>query len=176
MQKQQIIDYLIEQKLSLSFVSLEQACISLGLNVNYHKLTFPNGLEDVINYYESICDNKMMEYLAIIDTPNSIRDRLTLATQKRVEIVHNYRLIIQNCYLSCNKSKFITVDLIWKYAGDASTDWNYYTKRALLFPIYNLGLCMKNPNSFIATSIDKIGGYNFKKIISKIPVIRYIFT
>ena len=38
--------------------------------------------------------------------------------------------------LSGNKSYTQTCDLIWNYAGDKSTDFNYYTKRGLLLPVY----------------------------------------
>ena len=30
-----------------------------------------------------------------------------------------------------------TCDLVWKYAGDTATDWNYYTKRGLLAAVYS---------------------------------------
>ena len=89
--------------------------------------------------------------------------------------------------LSGNESACRSCDLIWKYAGDKSTDFNYYTKRGLLLPVYisakayyiaDNSMDHEKTKEFIRNSLDNIINIaSFKSKINMpkmedIPILR----
>ena len=89
------------------------------------------------------------------------------------------------------KNMWDTVDKIWYYAGDQSTDYNYYTKRLLLSAVYSSTLIYylsdkseqhQKTWEFLDKRIAdvlKIGNFKnipqaLNKIKNKIPFIRLI--
>ncbi len=115
-----------------------------GFAKGYRHILFPNGLSEIIDFLEEQYDQKMLELLSGRARPQKIRDRIELALKIRIKeyvpkLVHfknsvyfakgpNTIVALKIALRSCN--------LIWRYAGDQSVDYNYYTKRSLLLTVY----------------------------------------
>lgn len=110
----------------------------------YSFVLFPSGVKGVIEYFEAWQDDLMLETLNKIVTPDKIREKIALALKIRIKnlvpkIIHN-----KNCRYYIRPENAIfgteialqTCNKIWYYAGDKSTDFNYYTKRGLLLSVY----------------------------------------
>lgn len=103
---------------------------------------FPEKLESVMVHFSGMTDRQMLSALADVDTEDMrIRDRITLAVQKRLEILapHKEAVKLMAVYWNVPPRQFLasrlvwrTADHIWNWAGDTSKDYNFYTKRALL--------------------------------------------
>ena len=110
----------------------------------YHYILFPDGDLQILQEFESWLDDHMLSALNKIERPKKIRDQIALALETRIIdlitkdaaiSISAYHILPQNI-CAANESAFKTCDVIWKYAGDKSTDFNYYSKRGLLFPVY----------------------------------------
>lgn len=121
----------------------------LGEEEESLRLHFEGGIIDVVDYFSSRNDLEMLrrfKKLSVADSEMRIRDRVKNSIVARLEIYDEMKVTIAKtvAFLSLpwnlTKSSSMTwrtVDIIWKEsAGDASTDFNYYTKRALLMGIY----------------------------------------
>lgn len=113
------------------------------------KLHFEGGIVDVISYFSSRNDLEMARRFKemLVENPEMrVRDKIRNSIITRLEIYDEMKLIIAKsvAFLSLPwnlgrsaSMTWRTVDMIWREsAGDASTDFNYYTKRALLMGVY----------------------------------------
>jgi len=105
-------------------------------------LAFPNGPADMAEYYCAFADARMAAAL----NPESvaamrIRDRITHAIRLRIEQADQERAAVAKlmAYFAlpgnqplAAKCLYRTVDSIWRAIGDTSTDFNFYSKRAIL--------------------------------------------
>ncbi|OZG31756.1 ubiquinone biosynthesis protein [Rickettsia endosymbiont of Culicoides newsteadi] len=172
-----------------------------GFVKGYCHIIFPEGIREIVDFFESWQDQKMLELLSQQETPIKIRDRIDLALKIRIKdgianptnitpnsqtslrgdtlvATKQSRKVIENGLLRrlmpprndtnwsqidanqvsyiaklvhlrnrsyfavpsnsifATKTAFRTCDLIWRYAGDKSIDYNYYTKRGLLLSVY----------------------------------------
>lgn len=124
-----------------------EAARDLGLDANAALRAFPGGARDMIRWHLQQADRKMLEALAEMDLPSMrIRDRIATAVRVRLELYANDRDAIRKAlaFLAmpqnagvATQSLYRTVDDIWFAAGDTATDWNFYTKRALLAGVYS---------------------------------------
>ena len=152
---------------------------------NYHYILFPGGGSQIIEEFESWQDQKMLELLLTEDQNLKIREKIAKALEIRIMgIVPKAAILKQNALflipgniLSGAKCYSKTCDLIWRYAGDKSEDFNYYSKRGLLLCVYTSSrLFYLSDNSkdfiktkeFIATSLERI--INIAKIKDKIKL------
>ena len=86
----------------------------------------------------------------------------------------------QNSKLAAN-SLYRTVDNIWYIAGDNSTDFNFYTKRAILSAIYTSTIFywifrdkdLDQTEKFLKNQLNKLS--KIPKIKEKIKVSKEIF-
>lgn len=136
---------------------LEEAESAVGFTKGYNYIMFPGGLDEVVDYFEQWSDSATVEYLANVPIPHRVRDKILLALKHRIigaidgdknkaEILNNYRhahiktvsylLRPDNIPLSV-KIAWRSCDMIWRYAGDKSTDFNFYSKRGLLLSVYS---------------------------------------
>ena len=108
---------------------------------------FPGGIKDVLDYFVADADQRMIEELERRNLASMrIRDRIATAVRVRLEqnAVHReairqaigQQLLPQNGARSM-RSLYCTVDAMWHAAGDTATDFNFYTKRALLAGVYS---------------------------------------
>ena len=123
---------------------INKAESNLGLNAGYRYIIFPNGLPEIICFFEHELDRKMLQELSSLIEPLKVREKISSALIIRIMNVISKKAAL-NCggYYICPSNTVLalkiaqnSVDTIWKYAGDKSTDFNYYTKRGLLLSVY----------------------------------------
>ncbi|MCC8398255.1 MAG: COQ9 family protein [Rickettsia endosymbiont of Labidopullus appendiculatus] len=165
---------------------LADAETECGFVKGYCHIIFPDGVREIVDFFESWQDQKMLELLSQQETPTKIRDKIDLAlkirikdsiaklvysndlengdnkqgvSERSVDELREYANTPKFCVANSSKQKsihlrnrsyfstpsntifatktaFRTCDLIWRYAGDKSIDYNYYTKRSLLLSVY----------------------------------------
>lgn len=107
---------------------------------------FPRGMIDVLSHLSDLSDRKMLAAMAGRDVAlMPVHERVALAVRLRIESYGAHKEAIRRAFsfLALPQNAGIaggnilrTVDAVWYGAGDEATDFNYYTKRALLAPIY----------------------------------------
>lgn len=103
---------------------------------------FPRGGIDLARHYAAFCDNRLLERLGQEDLGAlKIRARVTRALNARLDILagerETIRRLVQTFALPTHAADgaaalYQAVDVIWSAVGDRSTDFNFYTKRAIL--------------------------------------------
>jgi ubiquinone biosynthesis protein COQ9 len=118
----------------------------LGLPPAAGELAFPGGMADMIRHWSASLDSQMTEAMATTDqTGMQLPDRLAEAIRIRLALCEPHREAVRRAiaYLAlpphqavAPRLTYATVDAIWYAAGDRSTDFSFYTKRASLAGIY----------------------------------------
>lgn len=108
---------------------------------------FGSNAIDMITYYSHMLDRQMRERAAQVDLASmKIRDRIASLLMMRLALMGPYREAAQKAATILSmptniptgtKLMYETVDLMWVLAGDKSTDFSYYTKRATLSAVYS---------------------------------------
>ena len=111
---------------------------------------FPRGPVEAIEAWVALADRRMLSALETQAPPDArTTARVTLAIRLRLEDLGAHREAVRRALgllaLPHNApiaaaSLWRTVDAIWYAAGDTATDFNYYTKRALLAGVYSATL------------------------------------
>lgn len=133
-----------------SEATLRHAAADTGLQETDARRAFPRGPIDLVAYYVADADIRMLRELERLDLPSMrIRDRITLAIRTRLEQNQAHREAVgravsllampQHGTLAA-KSLYRTVDAMWHAAGDTATDFNFYSKRAILAGVYSATL------------------------------------
>lgn len=108
---------------------------------------FQGGTSEMIACHSRYADRIMVEALEQCDLCTmKVRERIILAVRTRLEQNASHREAIrrglsllalpQNTPLA-TRLLYRTVDAMWYAAGDTSTDYNFYSKRALLAGVYS---------------------------------------
>ena len=108
---------------------------------------FPQGLASLVEFYSGQNDAEMERLLAKENLAEmKVRDRIAATVLTRLEILKPHKeaarraaaflLLPMNAPLGA-KLLYRTVDTMWRAAGDTSTDFNFYTKRAILAGVYS---------------------------------------
>lgn len=128
------------------------------------RIAFPGGLRELAAYWSRWADRRMEEEMAALDTGSMrIRDRIATAVRLRIMVNARHREAVRRCLswlaLPMNagiaaRNTACTVNAIWYAAGDTSADWNYYTKRGLLAPVYTTTVLY-----WLADEADETGDY-----------------
>jgi ubiquinone biosynthesis protein COQ9 len=174
-----------------NIVDLEQAAVMMGKNPQYHQILFPDGVSSAKEYYEHMQDLEMAQLLSNHEKPTKIREKISLALKIRIIDLGYKKHINQNARLQIKdiptKATWKTCDNIWKYAGDASTDFNYYSKRSILFYVYVRAVkCYAIDDSKDFTKTAQNIDYNINKVLNiakiktkfkaeNIPILRLFF-
>jgi len=121
---------------------IENAAIKSGYEADMAYAVFPNQMDSVMRYVPQWIDNQLIESLKFIDIDSiPVRDRIHKAIMMRYEIMAPYReamrsycayWMVPTRQVAAMKLLWQSSDKIWQWAGDTSTDYNRYTKRALL--------------------------------------------
>jgi ubiquinone biosynthesis protein COQ9 len=131
-----------------TFVTLETAAISIGRTAFDVKRAFPNGVAEAVALFSTRADTQMLEALATdydLSTMK-IRERIAACVMVRLRQNAQHREAVRRAVgfyaLPWNAAAgltalYATVDAMWRAAGDTSTDYNFYTKRALLACVYS---------------------------------------
>jgi ubiquinone biosynthesis protein COQ9 len=169
---------------------IEDAETACNFPKEYHYIIFPDGLREIVEYFEEYQDELMLKRLSKIESPTKIREKVALALKCRIKnipkIIHtenrNYFTQPDNILIGA-KVASKTCDKIWRYAGDNSTDFNYYTKRGLLLSVYLPSILFyimdnsedsTNTEKFIDQSIANIIKVSSVKNLIKLPKIEDI--
>lgn len=130
-----------------SMRAVKHAAADLGEDADVIRRAFPGGAVGMVAAFIAAADEDMVQALAKRDLGETkIRDRIALAVRLRIEGVARHREAVRRAVavhaLPFNapralRSLYGTVDAIWAAVGDTSTDFNFYTKRALLAGVYS---------------------------------------
>ncbi len=122
----------------------------IGVDPNVAALAFPGGAVDMIDAWFASVDAAMHralppEKLATM----KIRERITALVEARLETLAPDREALRraqavlavpfNAPLAARLG-WRAADVMWRAAGDAATDYNHYTKRAILGAVYTATL------------------------------------
>ena len=107
---------------------------------------FPGGPREAIRFWSDRDDRWMLDRMGKDDlTAMPFREQLAKAIRLRIEVNAPYReavrrtmsfLAMPQNYATATRNTFEAVSAIWYAVGDTSTDFNFYTKRLTLAPIY----------------------------------------
>ncbi len=110
------------------------------------QLLFPGGLREAAKHFGDYMDRQMQAELAKLDLEKmSMRERIAMGIRVRLELLTPHREAVRRllAFLALPGNHFTgmqitsrTVDTIWHAIGDTSTDFSYYSKRALLAGVY----------------------------------------
>ncbi len=127
--------------------TLKIATETSGVDEGLAKLAFPRGGVDLALYFHYAMDRKLAEEMAAAPLAEmKIRERVAFGVRRRLELVANEReavrrgvaLLALPIYAADGaKAVWHTADVIWTALGDASTDYNWYSKRAILSGVYS---------------------------------------
>jgi len=126
--------------------AVDSAAAQLGIEPAQARLAMPKGEAGLIDCYIQEVDRALADWF----TPErleglKIREKIRSLVWQRVEIMGPAREAVrrglailampQNLPLALRIS-WRTADLMWRIAGDTSTDFNHYTKRMTLGAVY----------------------------------------
>jgi len=144
--------------------SLASGAETLGYSGMAHGM-FPEGGVALVNHFYSSCNNDLQQILKdkvkdIEENPEKkpgttvfIRDAVEVRLRMNVEYLDSWAHALALHANPTNAPKALhnvgtMLDHIWYYAGDRSTDFNWYTKRGLLGMVYkSTELCLLQDKS-----------------------------
>ena len=129
-----------------SETALAAAAVDLGLETEEARHAFPGGPVALVAYHAAYADRRMEEALKEANLADMrVRERIAHAVRIRLEQNAAHREAIRVALPILAQpgngpyalySLYRTVDAIWFAVGDKSTDFGFYTKRALLAGVY----------------------------------------
>ena len=130
--------------------AVDSAAAQLGLDPVQARLAFPKGQAAMIDCYIQEVDRALrVSFTAEQLAAMKIRERIRALVWRRLEIMGDAREAVrrglailampQNVPLALRIS-WRSADLMWRLAGDTSTDFNHYTKRMTLGAVYGTTL------------------------------------
>jgi ubiquinone biosynthesis protein COQ9 len=127
-------------------VALANGARDVPLEAGEAQRLFPGGALDILDWIDRRATWRMEQELGRRDLAAlRIRQRVALAVRLRLEPLNPHREALRRAAavmatpLNARRGAaalWRTVDAIWHALGDSSTDFNYYTKRALLVGVY----------------------------------------
>lgn len=127
--------------------ALRLAAEDAGLDPATAELAFPGGPADAIVAWSAVSDLAMLDAYADADPDNMrFRDRIAFLVRARIEAVADHRDAVRRAITHMSRAPNVrqgtralyrTVDDMWYAAGDRSTDFSFYTKRATLAGVYS---------------------------------------
>ena len=129
-----------------SRTALTHGVLDAGLGRDIGLGAFPGGMVEVAAYCSAYFDRRMVDELERRKIGEmKVRDRVTVAVRVRLEMLAPHReacrrlmsfLVLPPNAGVAASSTWKTVNAMWYAAGDTATDFNFYTKRALLASVY----------------------------------------
>ncbi len=127
--------------------TLEQAGSAAGADAKTLLRLFPKGPLSLVETYSEVADAAMQRRLAKAKLAGmKVRERIAFAVRTRIEALAPHKEAARRAaaFLSlpphaptAAKLVYGTVNSIWRAVGDTSTDFNFYTKRAILAAVYS---------------------------------------
>jgi len=126
--------------------TLRAAAEKVGASEAELKAAFPRGIADALVFFSDEADRRADEAIKAADLKAMrVRERITFAVRTRIEAVADQKeaarraaavLALPQYALDGATCVYRTCDMVWRAVGDKSTDFNFYTKRALLAGVY----------------------------------------
>lgn len=126
---------------------LQKAALEAGYKKTDAIRVFPGGAVDAVDFLNAMYDEKMLEALSAYNLETmKIRERIALCVRLRLELLAPHREALRRAVAlfslpmhlpRATRNLYRTVDAMWYAAGDKSTDFNFYTKRALLAGVFS---------------------------------------
>lgn len=132
--------------------ALVAAAEMAGADVDVAKLAFPGGAMDMIEAWVSHIDLAMQsawppERLAELKVRERIRVLVAFRLEAVADLDEALRRALAVMAMPQNAARAMrlgwrSADIMWRLAGDTATDYNHYTKRAILAGIYSATLAV----------------------------------
>ncbi len=137
-------------KLGWSQEMLNQVTNDLGYSDGIVQVVFPSGMNQILEVLNQYFDQQMTEKMREIDLANlRVHEKIRQALEMRLMSMQPYYdgLVKISQYYAhplrlpiMMKGLWHTVDQMWYLANDTSLDYNYYTKRGLLYMVHSTTL------------------------------------
>ncbi|MFN3389336.1 MAG: COQ9 family protein [Allosphingosinicella sp.] len=126
--------------------ALAMAASDLGVPAPRARLAFPGGAPDMIDGWFDAIDRAMARAFPLerVETMK-IRERISGLVMYRLEVINPHKEALrralailaqpQNLALAARLG-WRAADRMWRIAGDTATDFNHYSKRAILMGVY----------------------------------------
>ena len=126
--------------------ALQAGAADAGLGSDDALRAFPRGMTQAVDHFADLADRQMMTALEALplDTMR-VSERVSSAIRLRLQANAAHREAVRRAasFLSMPQNAALagritlrTVNAVWYAVGDTSTDFNFYSKRALLLPVY----------------------------------------
>lgn len=132
--------------------ALVAAAEMVGAEVDVAKLAFPGGAMDMIEAWVAHIDLAMQsawppERLAELKIRERIRTLVAFRLEAVADLDEAVRRALAVMAMPQNAPRAMrlgwrSADIMWRLAGDTATDYNHYTKRAILAGIYSATLAV----------------------------------
>ena len=129
-----------------SMAAMRAAARRIGMDEDELRRLFPHGVRDAVAWFSHWADRLMLETVAARpEGERKLGERIADAVRTRLRLLAPYREAVRRglsllslpSYAPLGlKLLYETVDAIWYAAGDAATDFSFYTKRGMLAGIY----------------------------------------
>lgn len=126
--------------------SLRQGAMAAGIGMTGLIQAFPGGVREAVVFFNQHSNRRLASELTQHNLSElRVSQRIALAVRVRLQILASKREAVRvTClYLSlppnldlASRLLWRDVDAIWYAAGDRSADLSYYTKRAMLVPVW----------------------------------------
>jgi ubiquinone biosynthesis protein COQ9 len=126
--------------------ALEATAARLGVDHRIAFLAFPGGALDMIDAWFETIDARMADHVSSAELATmKIRERITTLVEARMALIAPDREALRRAQailaLPQNTPQAVrlgwrSADAMWRAAGDTATDYNHYTKRAILGSVY----------------------------------------
>lgn len=133
-----------------SATALENAAEMAGADLDVVRLAYPKGAMDMIDAWVECVDEKMESSFSLEDMNTMpIRERIRTLVQFRLDTILGLEEAVRRALSVMAQPQNVghalkigwrSADKMWRLAGDVATDYNHYTKRAILASIYSATL------------------------------------
>lgn len=132
--------------------AVTMAAQQMGADVDVARLAFKGGPIDMVFAWIEAVDIAMAAaFPEDVVAPMKIRERIRALVQFRLDAVAGQEEALRRALAimampqnvaQSTKRGWRTADMMWRLAGDTATDYNHYTKRAILASIYGATLAV----------------------------------
>lgn len=132
-----------------SDLTLINAAARAGVGKRELQDAFPKGAANLVEAFSDWADRRMTDIMSTGEPEQRLRDRVASAVRTRIEVVAPHKEAArraagflaspQNAPLAARLT-MRSVDAMWRASGDTSSDFSYYTKRAMLAGVYGATL------------------------------------
>ena len=126
--------------------AVEAAALGEGIDLDIARLALPDDAIGLIDLYGEGVDRALAEHLPPdILAAMKVRERIRSLVWTRIELQEPAREAIRRALailampqnlVAAARLSWRSADVMWRMAGDTATDYNHYTKRAILSAVY----------------------------------------